>query len=287
MLLFGKPVVESLREKTKAYLASLGRDDLYVAHFLLNNDAATQVYAKLKGNYASSVGITSRTYEMRKASSVEVLQSIEKCNADEACVGIIVQLPVAENLLECETDFLTAVSPQKDIDGLSWIVFWNSLAGKWNFIPATPRAVFEVLAYYGYDELQGKTVAVISQSNLIWKPVALELMKRWASVLSCNERSGAERVAEICRMSDVIISATGVPGLLSASSVGGTSCDISRKDKVIVDVGRGIKDGKAVGDTDREALAEAGAHITPVPWGVWPVTIACVFDNIRFLSVKI
>lgn len=288
MLLTGKPVVESLREKTKAYLASVWRDDIYVAHFLLNDDAATQVYATLKWKYAVSVGISSKKYEMWNASAQEVLRSIQECNADDACVWIIVQLPVGEQLAMHETAFLTSVAPHKDIDGLSWSIFGNALAWIGDFIPATPRAVFEILQYYWYTQsdgewsrLQWKIVTVISQSNLIWKPVALELMKRWATVLSCNERTWPSKIAEMCAMSDIIISATWVKHLLSAALFADKK---QRANKIVIDVGRWVENGKAIGDTDREELEALGAHITPVPWGVWPVTIACVFDNIRVLN---
>lgn len=294
MLLYGKPVVEHLRQQTKAYIDSLERTDIYIAHLLLNDDDATRVYARLKANYATSIGIHSQTHELRNASPTEVFAIIEKCNTDDACVGIIVQLPVAERFAAQESEFLTAVTPHKDIDGLSGVVFGNSLIGKGAFVPATPRAVFEVLAHYGFGDLQWKTVAVISQSNLIGKPVALELMNQWATVLSCNERTSPARLAELCAMSDIIVSATGVVHLITAEMFEYDERDNkmpqsvsswpSRIDKVIIDVGRWIKDGKAVWDTDRESLQAAGAHITPVPWGIWPVTIACVFDNIRVLQ---
>lgn len=281
MLLYGKPVIEKLREHTRAFITSLKRDDLYIAHLLLNDDEPTRVYARLKAKYAQSVGIHSETHELRNAKPEDIFSLIRTCNVDEKCVGIIMQLPLAEKFAYHESEFLTTIAPEKDIDGLSGVVFGNALIGKWRFIPATPRAVFEVLEFYGYTDLHGKTVAVISQSNLIGKPVALELMNRWATLLSCNEWTWTENLGKICAMSDVIVSATGVAHLIHANLLKDKA---QRAEKVLIDVGRGIKDGKAVGDSNREELAELWAHITPVPWGVGPVTIACVFDNIRVLQ---
>ncbi len=154
MLLYGKPVVEQLRQQTSAYIATLKHKDMYIAHLLLNDDDATRVYARLKANYAASIGIHSQTHELRDASPEEVFAIIERCNIDDACVGIIVQLPVAERFAAQESEFLTAVTPHKDIDGLSGVVFGNSLIGKGTFVPATPRAVFEVLAHYGFGNLK-------------------------------------------------------------------------------------------------------------------------------------
>jgi len=130
MLLYGKPVIEKLREQTCAFITSLKRDDLYIAHLLLNDDEATHVYARLKAKYAQSIGIHSETHELRNASPEDVFAAIERCNIDEKCVGIIMQLPISEKFASYESEFLTAVVPEKDIDGLSGVVFGNSLIGK-------------------------------------------------------------------------------------------------------------------------------------------------------------
>lgn len=281
MLLYGKPVIEKLLQETKARVSSHAPAHGYVAFLLASDDYASTVYVWKKQEYAARCGLWAILWTNPTASYDEVRWKIAERNEDPACLGIIVQLPLATHLKPYQAKILHAVDPCKDVDGLWGELFGLSLTSVVDFLPATPKATFELLDYYAVGDMKGKIVLMIGQSNLMWKPFVLEAMRRWATVITTNSSTSDEFLNMSCRSSDIIVSATGVvwlltPELFAWSSLAG---------KIIVDVGYWIKDGKACGDADRKWLADLWAIITPVPGGVWPVTVACLFHNLLALHV--
>jgi methylenetetrahydrofolate dehydrogenase (NADP+) / methenyltetrahydrofolate cyclohydrolase len=280
MLLYGKPVVESLEKETQSRIKTHLHEGSYVWFLLISDDYASSVYVTKKQQFAARCGLHSFLYHGTDTTIDDVLKKINEWNKDTACVWIVVQLPVHVWLRSDLPKILSVVDPKKDVDGLWWVVFWQSLTGLIDFLPATPKATFTLLDFYGLGDLIGKTVVMIGQSNLMWKPFVLEAMRRGATVMSANSNTSKELLLDMCVKSDYIVSATWVVDLL-------TPTFFNNKDltwKIIVDVWYGIKDGKACGDTDWQWLASLGATITPVPWGVWPITVACLFHNITVLG---
>jgi methylenetetrahydrofolate dehydrogenase (NADP+)/methenyltetrahydrofolate cyclohydrolase len=280
MLLYGKPVVKKLLQETKSRVATHASDGSYVAFLLASDDHASAVYIAKKQAYAKRCGLWSHLFHNPEASLADVLAQIEVWNTDSTCLGIVVQLPLHKALKEHQAQILRAIDPLKDVDGLTGTLFGLHLTQVVNFLPATPKAIYELIDFYGKGELTGKVIAMIWQSNLIGKPFVLEGMFRGATVLSANSRTSKDILKDICQRSDLIVTATWVVGLLTPELFAWK--DLS--DKVIVDVGYGIQDGKACGDSDRQWLADLGASITPVPWGVGPVTVACLFHNLIALD---
>lgn len=280
MLLYGKPVVTSLAEETTSRIKKYLPNGCYVWFLLISDDYASSVYVTKKQQFASRCGLWSFLYQGTDAILNDVLQKINEWNTDAACVWIVVQLPVHVWLRSDLPKILSSVDPKKDVDGLWWIIFWQSLTGIVNFLPATPKATFALLDFYGFGDLNSKTVVMIWQSNLMWKPFVLEAMRRWATVFSANSNTPKELLQEMCLKSDYIISATWVVDLLTPSFFDFKNLTW----KIIIDVGYGIKNGKACGDADWQWLAALWATITPVPGGVGPVTVACLFHNITILG---
>ena len=173
---------------------------------------------------------------------------------------------------------LAAITPQKDLDGLGGVILWLSEIWLIDFVPATPKAVLYLLEHYQLDNFTGKTVAILWQSNIVGKPLALECIKREATVYTCNVNTPPEQIKTIAKMADYIISSTGKVHLLDETFV--------RDDKTqtVVDVGYGHIDGKPVGDVNIDAIKDKVASYTPVPWGVGPLTVACIFDNVFVLQ---
>jgi methylenetetrahydrofolate dehydrogenase (NADP+)/methenyltetrahydrofolate cyclohydrolase len=279
MILYGKPVVESLEHETKLWIEEHLPNGSYVWFLLISDDYASSVYVTKKQQFASRCGLLSLLYHGTDATLDDVLQRINEWNTDAACVWIVVQLPVHAWLRSDLPVILSSVDPKKDVDGLWWTMFWQNLTGIVNFLPATPKATFALLDFYGLGDLNGKTVVMIWQSNLMWKPFVLEAMSRGATVMSANSSTSKALLQDICLKSDYIISATWVVDLLTPAFF--DFQDLTWK--IIIDVGYGIKNGKACGDTDWKWLVSLWATITPVPWGVWPITVACLFHNIVVL----
>lgn len=167
------------------------------------------------------------------------------------------------------------VDVHKDIDGLWWVGVGRSLVGQWDFLPATPKSAVTLMDAYGYGDVAWKVVLVIGQSVLFGRPFTLEMIKRWATVICGNSRSPTGYLQSCAQTADIIVSATGRRHLIDHSW---HSSDWS--EKVLIDVGYGIQDGKAFWDIDWEYFVDHVAAITPVPGGVGPVTVAALFHNI-------
>lgn len=282
MLLYGKPVVKKLLDETKQRVEKNWKKDSYVAFLLLSDDYPSRVYVRKKQRYANRCGMWSVCFHKPDASFQEVIASIEQYNSDDGCVGIVVQLPLAPHLRRYLPEILARVANKKDVDGLGWVMFGKSLTQVVNFLPATPKATYELLDYYALGDLRGKIVTMIGQSNLMWKPFVLEAMRRGATVITTNSTTADAFLYDACMRSEYIVSATWIVDLLTPEFF--WRADLTWK--IIIDVGYGIKDGKACGDTDREGLAELWATITPVPWGVWPITVASLFHNLIVLHAS-
>lgn len=295
-ILSGKELSISLKEKLKANVAETFLDKpVYLAIIYLWDNSSSRTYVSLKKKYWEDIWIRvelfwqsddvevndpvlklykNETYD----NTAKVIELIHYLNYDSKCVWIIVQLPLPEKFMADKEKILSMISPLKDVDGLAWVVNWLSEIWLIDFVPATPRAVFTLLDSYDLGNLEWKSVAVIGQSNLVWKPLIMESIKRWASVMSFNEFTNQSLVQEICRKSDYIFSCTGQIHLLNQNFIS------ENKNQIIVDVGYGHKDWKAVWDVDFDSVADKVAYITPVPGGVWPLTVACLFDNIFVLQ---
>ena len=208
----------------------------------------------------------------------KVMELIRYLNHDDECVGIIIQLPLPEQFEEYKEQLLAAITPQKDLDGLGGVILWLSEMWLVDFISATPKAVVYILEKYDLDDFTGKTVAILWQSNIVGKPLVLECIKRGATVYTCNSSTPVDEIKMIAKQSDYIISSTGKVHLVDA--------DFVRDDKsqIIVDVGYGHIDGKPVGDVNIDLIKDKVAAYTPVPGGVGPLTVACLFANVFVLQ---
>lgn len=277
MLLKGKPVVAKLKNDIEKFINTHELGGKKVSFFLLSDDNGSQVYVWMKKRFAEKVWLVWEVIEQMDMDVETVLEMIEERNNDPDCLGMIVQLPLPKHLQEHQATILWAMRSDKDLDGLWWVQFGKTILGVGWFLPATPKAVIELLDFYGYWDMSGKNIAIFGQSNLVGKPLAVACMLRGAAVHSYNASSNQAWMREVFAMSDIVISATWVVHLVNDSFA---DTDASYASKVLVDVGRWIKDGKAVWDMDVPFFEQKVEAITPVPGGVWPVTVACLFHNI-------
>lgn len=231
----------------------------------------------MKKKYAQKLWLVGEIIDGQGRSLEKLLEAIEKRNQDHECIGIVVQLPLPSHLQKHYAQIVTAVSLNKDLDGLNWLMFGQAAVWVNDFLPATPRAVIEILDYYGFGDVSRKTISVIGQSNLVGKPLAVALMNRGATVSSFNIDSDPTVVASMCEKSDIIVSATWKVHLIDEWYFWD---DIDLSQKVMIDVGRWSFEWKPAGDINWRYYEDKVQAITPVPGGVGPVTVACLFANI-------
>lgn len=271
MLRYGKPVAEKLEAQVKNKVEELWIAGKYVAIIMIGAEHPWAAYVSSKQKFAERVWLEVKIFwnDDSKWTEVDIRKIIENCNDDGACVWIILQLPLPDDLHDAKQRLLDAIDPTKDIDALS---SWHQ--EKMMLLPATPCAVLHIINHYAYD-VQWKEIAMIGNSNLIWRPLAFALEYKWALVRVFTIESDQEEMRQFCHdKADMIISATWSVHLVTKEFIR------DDKSQCVIDVGRWYKDGKAVGDVIWQDIENDVAAITPVPGWVWPVTVAALFANV-------
>jgi methylenetetrahydrofolate dehydrogenase (NADP+)/methenyltetrahydrofolate cyclohydrolase len=238
-----------------------------LATVLVGDDPASQIYVRNKHTACEEAGMRSLHHGLgAETSQAELLELVERLNEDPAVDGILVQLPVPEQI---DPDaVIKALDPAKDVDGLTPTNAGLLASGAPGLVPCTPAGVLELLAHQGVA-LEGVEAVVVGRSNLVGRPVASLLLGANATVTICHSRT--RDLDATCARADVLIAAVGSPRLLGPAAV--------KPGAVVIDVGMNRTEGGLVGDVDFEPVAEVAAAITPVPGGVGPMTIAMLLVN--------
>ena len=238
-----------------------------IAVILVGSNPASVVYVRNKERSAKRCGILSQKLIYPESlTEKELLNKIEELNNDPLVHGILVQLPLPSRI--DEKTVMEAVSPSKDVDGFHPLNTGKIFTHNSMFYPCTPYGIIKMLDYYGIP-LKGKNCAVIGQSNIVGKPLAVMLMERLATVMSLNVFT--PDIKSFTRKADILISATGKAHLIDDSFI--------KKGAVVIDVGISSLDGKICGDVNFESVINKVSMITPVPGGVGPVTVAVLMEN--------
>ena len=266
----GKAVAAAVRGEVRERAARLAARGIEpgLATVLVGDDRASQIYVGSKERACGEVGICSFGHRLPATiSQVELLDLIVRLGRDDRVHGILVQLPLPAPL-EAQP-IIEAIPPAKDVDGLHPVSQGRLLAGQPGMRPCTPLGVMRLLDETGV-QLRGARAVVVGRSLLVGKPVALLLLERHATVTMCHSRT-ADLAGEVGR-ADILVAATGQAGLVHGDWV--------RPGAVVIDVGinRGA-DGKLTGDVEFGPAAERASHITPVPGGVGPMTVAMLLAN--------
>lgn len=270
-------ILDELREEVEKMGAEHGVRPGLVT-ILAGENPASKSYVRRKVKTAESLGL----YEVQvnlpeDISEEELLETIEKYNRDDRVHGILVQLPLPRGL--DEKRILNAISPEKDVDGFHPLNMGKLLAGEdeSGFVPCTPAGIREMLIRGGVA-LDGAEVVVVGRSNIVGKPIAALLSRKDANATVTLAHSHTRDLPDHCRRADVLIVATGVPGLIRAEWIRPGACVI---DVGVNRIGVNEKTGKAIlaGDVDFEAASKVAGLITPVPGGVGPMTIAMLMKN--------
>jgi len=279
-IISGTEIAKAIREELKVEVAELTEKHNVVpglVTILVGEDPASQSYVAAKNKTAHALGIHSEQVTLDADTSEEdLLALVEKYNNDDKINGILVQLPLPKHI--DDNKVLTAINPDKDVDGFHPINVGRMVLGEQCFLPCTPHGVLELLARSG-TETSGAEVVVVGRSNIVGKPmVNLMLQKRPSgnsTVTVCHTRT--KDMAFHTKRADIIIAAAGVPKMITA--------DMVKEGVVVIDVGVNrigkSKSGKAIlaGDVDFDSVKEKAAAITPVPGGVGPMTITMLMKN--------
>lgn len=257
-----------LRARVRA-LVDAGAAQPHLATILVGEDEASRIYVAAKHRDCAEVGIGSVRIDLpATATTAEVCAAIAALNEDPRVAGLIVQLP-----LPSQVDPLTAlltVEPAKDADGLHPVNLGRLVLDRTGPVPCTPRGILDLLTAHGVD-LSGACVVIVGRGTTVGRPLSLLLTSRGvdATVTICH--TGTRNLAAITRRADVIVAATGRPGVLTADMVSpGTA---------VVDVGITRIAGRLQGDVDPGVAAVAGL-LTPVPGGIGPMTRVMLLDNV-------
>lgn len=238
-----------------------------LAVVLVGDDPASRAYVSMKEKKAAVLGINTQSYRLPEDTpEQELTELILRLNDDPLVHGILVQLPLPEHI--SEAGVLANISPAKDVDGLHPENAGMLFTGREGFIPCTPKGCVRLIKSTGVD-IQGKSCVVVGRSNIVGKPMAQLMLRENATVTICHSKT--ESLGEYTRRADILISAVGLPGLIKG--------DMIKPGAVVIDVGQRKVDGVWRGDVDFERALEVASHITPVPGGVGPMTIAMLMEN--------
>lgn len=246
-----------------------------LAVVLVGNDPASQVYVKNKKNACAKVGIISAEFLLSETTTeTELINLVNQLNNDEAIDGILVQLPLPKHLNS--NLVINTITPSKDVDGFHRYNMGSLALNDPQVCPCTPHGVMYMLDSINF-EYHGKNIVILGTSNIVGRPMALELLNRGATVTVCNSKT--KNLSQVTAAADVIVAAVGRPNLVKREWV--------KDGSIVIDVGiNRLENGKLCGDVDFDAIVDKVSYITPVPGGVGPMTIAMLIKNTLYCYTK-
>ncbi len=270
-ILDGKAIAANLRntiQQEVTVITGSGQRPPGLAVILVGDDPASQVYVRNKQKACEEVGFLSELIRLEpdtKESSLLAL--IDELNRREEIDGILVQLPLPDQIDE-ET-IIERILPTKDVDGFHPYNFGRLALRMPLLRPCTPKGIMTMLEYTGM-ELAGKDAVIIGQSNIVGRPMALELLMARCTITVCHSRT--KNLSDKIRAADIVVSAVGRPGFVQGNWI--------QPGATVIDVGiNRQEDGKLCGDVDFASASKVASWITPVPGGVGPMTIATLLEN--------
>ena len=270
MIIDGKKEAANLREEIKNEILEIKKKinkNPNLTVILIGDFTPSQIYVRNKEKNSTEVGITSNIIKYPKeVKEKEVLDKINELNNDKNISGILVQLPLPEQI--SKEKIINAIDPKKDVDGFNPINVGNLASGYKSIVPCTPLGCL-LLIKKVEKNLSGKHAVIIGRSNLNGKPMAQLLLKENCTVTVVHSKTN--NLQEECLKADILVAAVGVPNLVKKDWV--------KSSAIVIDVGINKVGDKIVGDVNFEEIKDNIKAITPVPGGVGPMTIACLLKN--------
>lgn len=269
-LIDGKAVSQKIKEQVKERVEKLAKQGIIpgLSVVLVGENAASLTYVKNKKKTCEALGMRSDLHQYPDTlTEAELLAKIDELNNNPDIHGILVQLPLPKQIDEFKV--ISAISPEKDVDGFHPISVGNMMIGKDAFLPCTPYGIMELLAHYDIDPA-GKHAVVIGRSNIVGKPIGQLLLQKDATVTYCHSKT--KDLAHFTKQADILIAAIGRAKFIDHTFI--------KPGAVVIDVGMNRdEEGKLCGDVDFEDVQETASFVTPVPRGVGPMTIAMLMSN--------
>lgn len=266
----GKKISQEIKDELKEKVAAMAKEGKKVALAVIQvgNDPASSVYVRNKKKACEYIGIESFSYELPEETTEEELVAlIEKLNADAGVNGILVQLPLPEQINE--EKIIQTISPDKDVDGFHMQNVGALCTGGKGYVSCTPLGIITLLKRSGI-EIAGKRCVVMGRSNIVGKPMAMLLLRENGTVTICHSKT--QDMKEITKQADILVVAIGKPKFVDETYV--------KEGAVVIDVGiHRNAENKLCGDVDFDKVAPHTSAITPVPGGVGPMTIAMLMNN--------
>lgn len=270
-LINGKEIAANVRQQVATQVANRKQQGLRppgLAVVLVGSDPASHVYVGNKRKACDEAGILSLSYDLPAETTQEALEAlVDELNENPAIDGILVQLPLPDHL---DADpILVKIRPDKDVDGFHPYNIGRLMQRKPTLRPCTPAGIITLLDSIG-TPYKGQHAVIVGASNIVGRPMSMELLLKGATVTVCHRFT--PNLEKFVGEADILIAAVGKPGLIRGEWV--------KPGATVIDVGiNRMEDGKLHGDVDFETASERAAHITPVPGGVGPMTIATLLEN--------
>ena len=274
-ILDGKALAQLAEEDIKVSVSKLKEKGITptLATILVGLDPASATYVKMKQNACARLGMDSIAVELSKDTTTEeLLEAIEKLNADSNVHGILLQHPVPSQINERQC--FDAISVEKDVDGVTCIGFGQMTMGENAFGSCTPAGIMRMLEYYEV-EISGKNAVVVGRSPILGKPMAMMLLNKNATVTICHSRTA--NLQEHIQNADILVGAVGVPRLIQK--------DWIKNGAVVIDAG--YHPAEKCGDIDLADIDSIASAHTPVPGGVGPMTINTLIFNTLLAAQKL
>jgi methylenetetrahydrofolate dehydrogenase (NADP+)/methenyltetrahydrofolate cyclohydrolase len=263
----GNKIAQELRDATAKEVKTLPRPP-GLSVILVGDDPASRIYVKHKESACVEAGFYSD--KINKSANIteeELLSEVDRLNINDNIDGILIQLPLPSHI---DTDkVLERISPEKDVDGFHSVNSGKLMQNKPFLRPCTSKGIMKILSTIGCD-VSGMDCVVVGSSNIVGRPIAMELLNARATVTICQ--SITKDIAQKVKKADIVVVGVGVPGMVKK--------DWIKDGAVVIDVGiNKLENGKLVGDVDFESVRDKASWVTPVPGGVGPMTIATLLEN--------
>ena len=267
----GNEIAQAVKYRIKSAIEELKNQGINpcLATILVGENQASATYVKNKHKACEEVGIITRDFKLSsKITQMELNKTIEELNQDNSVHGILVQLPLPDQLDEFTTT--SKIFPLKDVDGLTPHNAGLLAMKKAALVACTPLGIMEMFDYHNID-LTGKNVVLINRSNLVGKPLYHLLLKKNATVITCHSKT--KNLDKICQLADIVITGVGDRNKFTLTP------DMIKNEAIVIDVAISRHDGKIVGDSDYNQIIQKASYATPVPGGVGPMTVVMLLKN--------